>query len=77
MTLRALLWILALWAPILGIAWYYKGTYRPPQPDAQINERIAKLRADGIRQCVEAVEKQLPDYARERAAELKAECLKR
>jgi hypothetical protein len=77
MSLRSWLWIIAVWVPILGVAWYYKDTYRPSQPNPKLNEWIVKLKVDGDRQCVEAITKALPEIAQGRAAEWKAECLKR
>jgi len=74
MTARGRFWTVALGASLLGFALYYQSIDRPTPAELKFNAQAAKLKIDGIRRCVEAVDKQLPE-SREKAVELKSKCL--
>jgi hypothetical protein len=78
MSVKWCLGLLAFWVPILAIAWFYKGQYRPAQMDVEkINELRAQNKIEGRQRCIEAVRQMMPSLPKEtqeRAGELLAMC---
>ena len=78
--IKTMLWICLLWAPILGIAWYYKGTHQEPlrMNADKINALITQTRMQGRARCIETIRKVLPtspDVAQDRTDEFLTKCL--
>ena len=73
MSARGRFWAVLLGAFVLGL-FMYQSLYKPSPADLKVNARLAKAKIDGIRRCVEAVDKQVPAYAREKAIDLRSKC---